>query len=48
MDYYAKKQGVGQDNRRKKKKTNGLIGLITGGGGVQPKEERENEWISRS
>ena len=34
-------------NLRKKGKTNGLEGLKTGGGAGQPKEKRENKWISR-
>ena len=38
---------MGQANLRKKKKQNGLIGLKTQGGVGQPKEKRENEWISR-
>ena len=31
----------------KKEKTNGLVGTKTGGVAGQPKEKRENEWISR-
>ena len=41
------KQGAGQANIRKREKTNGLLGLKTGGGAGQPKEKREKEWISR-
>ena len=33
-------------NLREKEKTNGLVGAKTGGMG-QPKQKRENEWISR-
>ena len=32
----------------KKEKTNGLVGLQIGGGVGQPKEKRENKWISRA
>ena len=32
---------------RKKEKMNGLVGVKTGGGVGQPKEKRENKWISR-
>ena len=38
---------VGRANLRKKEKTNGLVGAKNRGGGKgQPKEKRENEWIS--
>ena len=33
---------------KEKEKTNGLVGLKTGGGAGQPKEKRENKWISRA
>ena len=36
------KQGAGRANLRKREKTNGLLGLKTGGGLGQPKEKREN------
>ena len=32
---------------KEKKKTNGLVRAKTGGEADQPKEKRENEWISR-
>ena len=35
-------------NLRKRKKTNGLVGLKTGSRAGQPKEKGENEWISRA
>ena len=41
------KQGAGRPNLKKKEKTNGLLGLKTGGVACQPKEKREKEWISR-
>ena len=41
------KQEAGRVILRKKEKTNRLLGLKTGGGEGQPKEKRENEWISR-
>ena len=41
------KKGVGQANLTKREKTIGFIGATTGGGVGQPKEKRENEWISR-
>ena len=41
------KKGVWRANLRKKEKTNGLVGSKTGGGEGQPKEKRENKWISR-
>ena len=40
------KQGAGRANLGKREKTNGLLGLKTGGGVGQPKEKREKEWIS--
>ena len=42
-----KNRGLGRANLRKKEKTNGYWGLKPGGGEGQPKEKRENEWISR-
>ena len=47
MSSRGSKQGAGRANLRKREKTNGLLGLKTGGGAFQPKEKRENEWISR-
>ena len=41
------KQGAGRAYLGKREKTNGLLGLKTGGGAGQPKEKREKEWISR-
>ena len=39
---------MGQANLRKKEKTNGLVGAKkTGCGAGQPKEKKENKWISR-
>ena len=43
----GKKQGAGQANLGIREKTNGLVGLKTGGGTGQPKEMRENKWINR-
>ena len=43
----AKNRGAGRANLREKEKTNGLVGAKTVGGEGQPKEKRENEWISR-
>ena len=40
------KEGAGRANLRKKEKTIGLVGSKTGGGEGQPKEKRENKWIS--
>ena len=37
---------MGQANLRQKEKTNGLVGAKTVGGAGQPKEKRENKWIS--
>ena len=41
------KQRAGRDNLRKREKTNGFLGLKTGGRAGQPKKKREKEWISR-
>ena len=41
------KQGAGRVNLRKREKTNGLLGLKTGGDAGQSKENKEKEWISR-
>ena len=41
------KQRTGRANLRKREKTNGFLGLITGGMAGQPKEKREKEWINR-
>ena len=43
----SKTVGLGRANLRKKEKTNGLVGSKTLGGEGQPKEKRENKWISR-
>ena len=41
------KTGEGRANLRKKEKTNGLVWAKNRGGEGQPKEKRENKWISR-
>ena len=38
---------MGQANLRKKRENNGLVGSKNIGGEGQPKEKRENKWISR-
>ena len=43
----GKKQGAGQANLRQKEKTNGLKRAQNRTLGGQPKEKRENEWISK-
>ena len=40
------KTGEGRANLRKKEKTNGLVWAKNRGGEGQPKEKRENKWIS--
>ena len=42
-----KNRGLGGRTEGKKEKTKGYWGLKTEGGEGQPKEKRENEWISR-
>ena len=47
MDYEGLKTGGWVANLRKKEKTNGLRRAKYRGPGGQPKEKKENEWISR-
>ena len=43
----GQKQEAGLVNLRKKEKMNRLIGAKTGCRAGQPKEKRENKWITR-
>ena len=39
---------MGQPKQKKKEKMNGIVGAQNRGGAGQPKEKRENKWISRA